>query len=104
MSEIKKRYVLEFLDTDSDQLYSDHLELTDAEAAELLRAVNALEDAGEITSTNGERWLEGYSVGLVEFREPEFVTLKELKRHWNPRLDDSLKDAGLKWKRLSKTA
>jgi hypothetical protein len=101
MSE-KKKYDLEFVYEDNGQVYSDCLELTNAEVAILESALQCLVNAGCVHSPDGDGGIENM---LVPYSEPVFVTLDQLKENWKyGSLGQVLEDADFTWEPSSESA
>jgi len=72
----KKKYTIEFLYTDNNQLYQEDVELTDAEYKRVNAFLTKLERTGSIELT-----VEGGSV-IYPYCEPTFIGFEELKANW----------------------
>jgi hypothetical protein len=72
----KKKYTIEFLYTDNNQLYQEDVKLTDAEYERVNAFLTKLKRAGSIELT-----VEGGSV-IYPYCEPTFIDFEELKANW----------------------
>jgi hypothetical protein len=72
----KKKYTIEFLYTDNNQLYQEDVELTDDEHKRVKTFLTKLEHSGSIELT-----VEGGSV-IYPYCEPAFIGFEELKANW----------------------
>jgi hypothetical protein len=72
-----KKYVIEFLYCDNNQLYQEDVELTLDQRARLLIFLCGLETNGVIEST------EEASEFIYEYTEPNFIKFDRLKALWS---------------------
>ena len=72
----KKKYTIEFLYTDNNQLYQEDVELTDDEHKRVKTFLTKLEHSGSIELT-----VEGGSI-IYRYCEPMFIGFEQLKANW----------------------
>jgi hypothetical protein len=89
MSVEKKPYTIEFRYTDNDEIYLDHVLLTDKQFERVQRFLAGLGKAGEIADYNGYKGEPG--VFIAEYSPAIFDSFEGLVDRWK---DGSLVDKG----------
>jgi hypothetical protein len=75
-----KKYCLDFVYEDNSEIYSDDLELTDAEVEQLRPALQCLIDIGYVQSSDATNDIDSM---LLPYSKPVFVTFDQLKENWD---------------------